>query len=471
MKYTLLIFLFLANLFGDVQVKDSIVKIYTVAKVPNYSIPWNSSLRHSNGSGTIIEGKRILTNAHVVANETFIEVKRYGDTRRYEAKVEFISHQVDLAILTVNDESFFDGTKSLSLGTLPTIQQNITVYGFPMGGHSLSVSTGVVSRIEHNRYAHSGEIFLAIQIDAAINPGNSGGPAISDGKIVGVVMQQIQKSQNIGYLVPPQLVKHFLDDVKDGRCDGFANLGIGTQKMENETLRKIYRMNPTQSGVMVLDISENSSVFNVLQRGDVLLSIDGHQIQNDGTVEFTKEQFTSYSYYIDQKQLGESIVLGVLREGKEIQMTVKLTNVADDDLLVNTIEHDVMPRYFIYGGYVFTPLSRNLLGGSSSSLLQLREASGKWVTKNKQEVVILLKVLADKSNRGDHDFSLWTVDTLNGKTFKDFAEFKSSLLASDGEYIILKNRDGVEVAIDKKKAQAVEKEILQRYSIKSSSSD
>jgi S1-C subfamily serine protease len=471
MKKILTFLLLSIALFADESVKDSIVKIYTVAKVPNYSIPWNSSIRRSHGSGSIIEGNRILTNAHVVANETFIEVKRYGETKRYEAEVEFISHQVDLALLKVKDESFFQGTKSLSLGELPKLQQSITVYGFPMGGNALSVSTGVVSRIEHTRYAHSAEIFLAIQIDAAINPGNSGGPAISDGKIAGVVMQQIKRSQNIGYLVPPEVVRHFLDDVKDGKCDGVASLGIGTQKMENEALREVYKMGENQSGVMVLDISEKSSLYGVLEKGDVLLSVDGHKIENDGTVEFTDEQYTSYLYYVDQKQIGESVKLSVLRDGKVLNLVVPLTNIADDDLLVKTVEHDVMPRYFIYDGYVFTPLTRNLLITSRSTLLQLREASSKWAKKDRDEVVVLLKVLADKSNRGDHSFSLWMVDRVNGKPFKNFKEFTQLLRDYKGEFLVLENEDGVRVAIDTKKAKEVEKSILQRYSIPSATSE
>ena len=465
---TLLLF---TSLVAQESVKDSIVKIYTVSKIPNYSTPWNSNIKRSHGSGTIIEGKRILTNAHVVANETFIEVKRHGQTQRYEAKLEFISHQADLAILKVKDESFFEGTKSLEFGTLPEIRQEITVYGFPMGGNSLSVSTGIVSRIEHNRYAHSREIFLAIQIDAAVNPGNSGGPAISNDKVVGVVMQQISKSQNIGYLVPTEIIKHFLTDIKDGKYDGFAHVGIGTQKMENATLRSVYKMDKDVTGVMLMDISQKSSAFKILKKDDILLSIDGHSIENDGTVEFLEQQFTSYKYYIDKKQLGESVVFGVLREGKIMKLKVKLTNIADDNLLVNTLEHDVMPRYFIYDGYVFTPLSRNLFLGSRSSLLKLREAANQWATHEKEEVVILLKVLADKTNRGDHNFALWIVDMVNSQKFKNFDEFKRIVDDFKGKYLILENEDGVKIAIDRDKALKAEKSILRRYSIKSSQNE
>ena len=463
----LTLFLFSSLAAQDI-IRDSIVKIYTVSKIPNYSTPWNSNIKRSHGSGTIIEGKRILTNAHVVANETFIEVKRYGQTQRFEAEIEFISHQADLAILKVKDEKFFKGTKCLKFGTLPEVRQEVTVYGFPMGGNSLSVSTGIVSRIEHNRYAHSREIFLSIQIDAAVNPGNSGGPAIgSDEKIVGVVMQQISKSQNIGYLVPTEIIKHFLDDIKDGKYDGFAHVGIGTQKMENRALRSVYNMGEAVTGVMVMDISEKSSAFNLIQKDDILLSIDGHSIENDGTVEFIERQFTSYKYYIDKKQLGESVKFEVLRGFERMTLEVELTNIADDNLLVNTIEHDVMPRYMIYDGYVFTPLSRNLIVGSRSSLLKLREAAGKWATNEKEEVVILLKVLADKSNRGDHSFSLWIVDMINSKKFKNFDEFKRMIHDFKGKYLILENEDGIKIAIDRDKALKVQKSILQRYSISS----
>jgi len=168
--------------------KQAIVKIYTVAKVPNYLSPWDSAMQSFTGSGAIIEGGYILTNAHVVANEAFMEVQRYGERKRYIATVYAVSHQADLALLKVKDKAFFKGVTPLKFGKLPEVEQQIVVYGYPMGGSTLSATIGVVSRVEHHTYAHSGESFLAVQVDAAVNPGNSGGPALSDGKIVGVVM-------------------------------------------------------------------------------------------------------------------------------------------------------------------------------------------------------------------------------------------------------------------------------------------
>ena len=455
-------------LLASNSIEESIVKIYTVSKIPSYTTPWNSSIKRSHGSGSIISGNRILTNAHVVADETFIEVKRHGDTTKYEAEVEYISHQADLALLKLKDETFFKGTKSLELDGLPKFEQDIAVYGFPVGGDSLSVSRGIVSRIEHNRYAHSREIFLSIQIDAAVNPGSSGGPAISDGKIVGVVMQQIAKRQNIGYIVPVEIVRHFLDDVKDGKYDGFAHIGITTQMMESKALRTIYKMDEKMTGALIIDISKKSNAYGRLKKDDILLSIDGHNVQNDATVEFIHNKYTSYKYYIDRKQIGDRITFGVLRDGKIISVEFVLNNIADDNLLVNTLAHDVMPKYFIYGGYVFSPLTRNVFIKNRSTLLELRKAANQWASDEKNEAVILLKVLASPSNRGDHNFYLWKIDKVNGVEFKNFAEFVKLLEEFKGKYLIIENEDGVKIAIDRDEAIKSEQTILKRYSIKNS---
>ena len=120
------------------DVKDAIVKIYTYHDVPDYQNPW--SMRGtftSTGSGCIIKGKRILTNAHVVSDETFIQVRRYGQSRRIPAKVVSVSHAADLALLTVDDPDFFEGVQPLDLGVLPTRAA---------GGDSCMVSRSAATR-------------------------------------------------------------------------------------------------------------------------------------------------------------------------------------------------------------------------------------------------------------------------------------------------------------------------------------
>jgi hypothetical protein len=259
-----------------------------------------------------------------------------------------------------------------------------------------------------------------------------------------------------------------LDDVKDGRYDGFPHLGVTTEMLQSSALRSVHKMDEKTTGVLVIDMSERSPAFGRLKKGDVLVSIDGNRIENDGTVAFRHHQFTSYKYYIDQKQVGDTLTLGFLRDGKRSEVRIALKHVADDHLLVNTVAYDVEPKYYIYGGYVFSPLTRNRLMRTNASLPQLRELASEWATDEREEVVILLKVLPAEINRGDHTFSLWSVDKINSRKYKDFNEFIQIINDFKGEFLILEDTEGVMIAIDRKEAEAVEETILKRYSIKSS---
>jgi S1-C subfamily serine protease len=270
--------------YGQQPVSEAIVKINTVYTEYDYDMPWQL-LRQGrrSGSGCIIDGRRILTNAHVVANQTFIQVKRAGEAKKYTAKVETVSHECDLALLKVDDDALFSGIQPLKLGDLPRMGDKVAVYGFPKGGDELCVTEGVVSRVEYQHYSHSGTYLLASQIDAAINSGSSGGPIVKDGKIVGVAFQSLRSGENIGYMVPASRIRHFLMDLKDGKYDGIPSLAIEIQTMENSDLRSKYQMDPTQTGVLVTYIPPGSSAENILRPGDVILSIDGKEIGNGGT--------------------------------------------------------------------------------------------------------------------------------------------------------------------------------------------
>ncbi len=186
------------------------VKVYTIYSEYDYDMPWQISRQgEKSGSGCIISGKRILTNAHVVADQTFVQVKRAGEAKKYMAEVEFVAHDCDLAVLKVSDDSFFTGVEPIEIGNLPKMGDKVAVYGFPEGGDELCITEGVVSRVEYQNYAHSGAYLLACQIDAAINPGNSGGPVIKNGEIVGIAFQRRTSGENIGYMIPAPVINHF----------------------------------------------------------------------------------------------------------------------------------------------------------------------------------------------------------------------------------------------------------------------
>jgi len=287
-----------------------------------------------------------------------------------------------------------------------------------------------------------------------------------------VVMQGITFSQNIGYIVPVDIIQHFLKDVSDGKRDGFPKLGIMTDKIENPTLKEYYKLHEGEGGILVVDIVYNSILKDVLKKEDIITAIDGYKIENDGTIEFRENQYTHFKHAIDVHQYGDDVSLSVLRDGKKMELNVTLPKTSSTEhSTYSMLEYDKMPSYFMLGGYVFSPLTQNLLNASMSPVLSLRYNATKFPTKDKQELVVLLKVLAAEHSRGDYAISLWHVEKVNGKKFRSFKAFYKLVMETKEKYVVLEDEDGAKVVIDKLKAIGVQNDILKRYSIKANKSD
>lgn len=459
--------------FARMDVRDAMVKIYSVQNQPDYDNPWNMKGPKSfSGSGCIIDGTRILTNAHMVSDQTFIQVRRHGQSKKYQADVLAVSHEADLALLTVNDASFFKGVKPLKFTELPEVRQEVVVYGFPEGGDSLSTTQGVISRIEHQRYAHSLIELLAAQLDAAINPGNSGGPVLVGEHIVGVVMQTRKNSENIGYMVPAPIIEHFLTDMTDGRYDGFPEDGVYAQSMENEGLKTMYGLKSDQSGALVTAVIPGSPADGYILPGDVIMSIDGHAVADDGTVEFRPKERTRADYYIQQHQIGEKVAIQILRNGREQTIGFSLFKAWGSGSLVKNTQYDTRPAYYVYGGLVFCPITLNYLWtwgynwSEDAPFNLINYFTHERPKQEGEEVVIIIKVLPSEVNQGYEAFINERIVEVNGKTVRDLQHLIALVEdGSDNPFVVFKTKRGPVIAMDRKKVAAKQSMILQTYRI------
>lgn len=455
------------------KVKNAVIKIYSTLTPPDYFTPWrllNSA--QSSGSGAVIAGNRILTNAHVVADASYLQVQKNGQPKKYLAYVDFVSHEADLAILKVEDASFFDGITPLKVGKLPDPLEKVSVFGYPFGGNTLSITQGVLSRVEHQFYAHAGGYLLAGQIDAAINPGNSGGPVIAGNKIVGVVMQANTgaRAENLGYFVPPSVIRHILKDADDAEHNGFVSLGLRTQSLESPALREAHQLKDGQSGALVVKVFEGSVSDGKLFPGDVILSIDGHDVAEDRSIEFRKNQRTNFKYAMDQHHVGDIVKLSISRQGKEQMLKIKAKPSRRNYSLVLAERFGQQPSYFIYGGVVFVPLNMNLIkrwGSSwhSKAPIDFLSARGQWRSPEQTELVVALKVLSADVNLGFHDWKNWVIDTINGEPIRDFKSFVKQVRESQEDYLTLADADGYQVVLNNAEAQASLPKILERYRV------
>ncbi|GFH10825.1 PDZ_3 domain-containing protein [Haematococcus lacustris] len=195
----------------------SVCKVFATTASPNYATPWQMHAQSkSTASGFVIapiSQRRILTNAHAVANQVQVQLRKHGNAKKFTAKVLSVGHECDIAMLTVEDEEFWTGVEALDIGGLPGMQESVSVVGYPTGGDNVCVTKGVVSRIDRQQYSHGRTSLLALQIDAAINSGNSGGPVIKGDKVIGIAFQCLTQGENIGYVIPVPVIHHFLEDL------------------------------------------------------------------------------------------------------------------------------------------------------------------------------------------------------------------------------------------------------------------
>ena len=457
--------------FKDIE--NSVIKIYTTQSAPDYFTPWRLlTPRQSSGSGSVIEGYQILTNAHVVANASYVQAQKHNDPQRYLARVTFVSHEADLAIITVDDPSFFTDLQPLSIGLLPEPLQEVSVYGYPIGGKSLSITKGILSRVEQQIYAHAGAYLLAGQIDAAINPGNSGGPVIVDHEIVGVVMQASSggRAENLGYFVPPSIIQHVLKDSSDDVNDGFPDLGFRTQALDSPAAKAAYGLQKGQDGVLIIKIFEGSPAAEVFMEDDVILSIDDFDIAEDGTIRLSEDLLTDYKHAIDMHHIGEEIHVRYSRDGIERSTELRAEKALDNYSLVKGEQFDRTPQYYIYGGVLFVPLNMNLIkrwgsDWSRSAPVSLLQMRSEWSSPAREEVVVALQVLAADVNLGYHDWRNWVVESVNGRSIKNFSEFANLLESNSKDNVVFENKNGYQMVINHSEAIESEASILQQYRI------
>ncbi len=451
-------------------IQKSLVRITATAVEPDYKAPWNAgTIARGIGAGFVIEGNRILTNAHVVSNSRFLTVERDGDPNKYPATVQFIAHDCDLALITVSSAEFFKNMVPLKFGGIPELESVVSAYGFPLGGERMSVTTGIVSRIDFQLYTHSSiDQHLAVQISAQINPGNSGGPVMQNGKVVGVAFQGYSGdvAQGVAYMIPTPVIQRFIKDISDGRYDKYVDLGLTYSKLQNPAQRRFLGLKEGDRGVLVNTVVLAGPCGKVLKPGDVLISIDEHPIASDGNVELEGER-VEMPEVVERKFKGDKVKLEIIRDKANQSVTIGLDTVKP--YLIQGHTYDVRPRYVVYGGLLFQPLNLELIDAYQPSDLRLRHFFDFFVLEqiyvDHPEVIVLTNILPDPINTYLGPYRGNIVDEVNGKKIRTLEDLAKALAEPADRFVINMAGDGPPLVLDPKQIESARERIDSRYNV------
>ena len=452
------------------KIQNSLVRITSTEVEPDYKAPWNSGgIARGVGAGFLVEGNRIITNAHVVSNSRYLTVEREGDPKKYPATVLFVAHDCDLALVKVSAPEFYKNMKPLTLGGIPELESTVSAYGYPIGGERMSVTAGIVSRIDFQTYTHSSiDQHLAIQISAQINPGNSGGPVMQDGKVVGVAFQGYSGdvAQGVAYMIPTPVVQRFLKDVSDGHYDKYVDLGLSFTKLQNPAQRRFLGLKDDDRGVLVGTVVAAGAASKTVKSGDVLLAIDDHPIASDSFVELNGDR-VEMPEVVERKFKGDVVKLDLLRDKKPMTVSVELGTVWP--YLIQSHSYDTRPRYVLYGGLLFQPLSLDLIDAYQPTDLRLRHYFDFFVTEQiflkHPEVVVLTNILADPINTYLSAYRGSIVDEVNGRKIDKLSDLADALAETPDQFVIRTLGDGPPLVLDRKDVEAARERIKARYNV------
>jgi S1-C subfamily serine protease len=463
----------------------SVVKIFSTRIGPDMAEPWKKqAAQESSGTGVVIAGKRILTSAHVVSHAASVRVQPDRSGEQFQATVESIASDIDLAVLKLTDESFFDTHPPLPKADAPPrVREQVFVAGYPQGGEALSMTGGIVSRIEFTNFYY-GRNGLRVQIDAAVNPGNSGGPALVEGKMTGIVFSTLRQAENIGYLIPVEEIDLFLADVADGHYDGKPVFRDIVQTVQNETLRSRLKLPKGVNGVCVVRPDRDDPSYP-LKPFDVITNIADHPIDSSGKVDVHGELRLSFAYLAQNSAKDGKLRLCILRDGKPATVDLPvLTDVQRPKLMPYL--HNAYPSYLVWGPLVFSPATQDTL-----HQYQRPDSAVYWypyLARQKspfmsrvedypafegEQLVIVTAMLPHRITQGYPDTYSVTVNEIDGVRVRNFRHLAELLRDGRGEDVMISfyERDADVLVFNRRAVDEAAEEILSASAIRKPYSD
>jgi hypothetical protein len=276
----------------------------------------------------------------------------------------------------------------------------------------------------------------------------------------------------MGFFIPIPIVRHFLTNLEDGRYDGFPDSGLQTASLLSPAYRRERGLPQGRSGVVVDRLAPGGTVAGVVRPGDVLLSVQGQAVADDGTIRLGDARVT-FEHAFDMLQVGDSVRLSVWRDGRELALTAPARRIARYDR--NRNRYGTAPDYVVYAGLVFMPLEVELLKTLGRGWPQSANRDLVWhqlfreaekPAEADREVVVLTRVLRHAVNS---QMSLQLpvgVERINGRPVRSLADVTTAFAAGNGRFhtIDLEGDGGIE-ALERDKADAAHLEILKQYAI------
>jgi S1-C subfamily serine protease len=386
----------------------------------NWKTPWvKQAPRTRVLTGLVVAGPRLLVASPAFGNSLLIEVQKHGRQQRTPARLVLVDHEGPLALLDVDDPSFWEGLSPLPLAEKLPVSGEVTVHRW-LRAAQFEASRAAVAQVRSGRHGSSRVGLLTLELSSNLEGAGESEVVMAGGAVVGLATS---KSGDVLSALAAPVLRQFLDDAAHPPYRGFARVGVAWQELQNPALRERLGLLPGEGGVRITRVFAHGAAAGVLDSGDVILEVAGVPVDPAGQFDHPLYgRLDIQLLFTDGRRPGDRLDLRILRNGERRTVALTLARMPPESDRVPPYVVDRAPEYAVFGGLVFQHLSGPYLATwpdwtrrAPPRLLIAFDRDGIEPTPEQPRFVVLSSVLPDASNLGYHDLRDLIVTAVNGE--------------------------------------------------------
>lgn len=455
-----------------------VVRVNVAAQAPNFMQPWRKNPRTiRQGLGVVLMDGRILVTAELVADHIDVELEKPDTALKAAAQVEVVDYDANLALLAAPSADFLQSIPGARLDESVSVGDRVEVMQLEPNGRPVT-TPATVTTIEVGPYPVDENAFLVFKLSVPLQTRENSFtiPALKDGRLVGLVMRYSPATQTAD-LVPAPVIAQFLRAAAKQPYAGFPRAGLTFSDTRDPQLRRFASLPEGTGGAYVTKVLPGSPADAAgVKAGDILLSVDGRAIDQDGNYEDERFGKISLAHYVSTAlQAGQKIPIVVWRDGAEVTLEGTLAPRDRSRMISQPYIFDRDPDYVVVGGVVFSELSRQFLrefgrGWQEDAPLKLLylDRFQSELPPDRGRIVFISGVLSSPNNIGYEGLGFEVVEEINGKPIRSLADVAAAVDNPEGPYhrIRLAEDPGL-LVLDVDGSKADEERIKQQYGLES----
>lgn len=408
---------------------NSLVDVNSTNQDYNILQPWEKESPGSNSTRGIYLGNNlVLCNGKAADAATYVELALPDGSRTVTAKVVRFDPDLHLALLTLEheeDADFFADRTPLEVGEPLRIGDKAEFAGLIQGIKPVHAGLTVESADA------AGMPRLNLHAERSLPDGaGMGCPVIKDGKLVAMSLGYRAQNQMLS-CINAELISRFLNQKENA---GVPMVGFSLIELKDPVFRKYLKIDdPKAGGLYVNKVEPSGAAAEAgMKEGDVLTAIEGIAIDNTGRCQHPVYGPLSATCLLNSyKPVGETLKLSLLRDGQPVEITLPLNRDAAEKSLVREMQPGERPRYIMWGGLLFQPVTDDFLRAIREraqdslplSLACIEDNEDEYRKEGRKELVVLSLVVPTPATLGYDNARFTLVTKVNGKDVHDFDEF------------------------------------------------